>query len=100
MSKKNITTDEVKHIAKLSKLTIKDSELDYYAEEMNKIIDYFDTLSKVDTSNVSEMVHVSDITNVTREDVPGDCIENKDLLDNCPESFGQFIKVPKISDKG
>ena len=39
MSKKNITTDEVKRIAKLSKLTIKDSELDYYAEEMNKIID-------------------------------------------------------------
>ena len=50
MSKKNITTDEVKHIAKLSKLTIKDSELDYYAEEMNKIIDYFDILSKVDAA--------------------------------------------------
>ena len=82
MSKKNITTDEVKRIAKLSKLTIKDSELDYYAEEMNKIIDYFDKLSKVDTSNVSEMVHVSDIKNVMREDIPGDCIENKDLLSN------------------
>ena len=99
MTKKNITTDEVKRIAKLSKLNIKDSELDYYAEEMNKIIDYFNILSKVDTSNTSEMVHVSDAKNIVREDEPGDCIETNELISNCPESFGQFIKVPKISDK-
>ena len=35
MSKKNITIDEVKRIAKLSKLEISDSDLNYYAEELD-----------------------------------------------------------------
>ena len=33
MSKKKITIDEVKHIAKLSKLEIPEDELNYYATE-------------------------------------------------------------------
>ena len=41
MSKKNITIDEVKRIAKLSKLEISDSDLNYYAEEMDKIINSY-----------------------------------------------------------
>ena len=99
MSKKNITIDEVKRIAKLSKLEISDSDLNYYAEEMDKIIDYFKILSEVDTSDISEMTHIADTKNITREDQPGKCIKNSELIDNCPDSFGQFIKVPKISDK-
>ena len=59
MSKKKITIDEVKHIAKLSKLEIPEDELDYYATEMGKIINYFDLLSGVDTSSVEPMIHVN-----------------------------------------
>ena len=44
MSNKKITIDEVKRIAKLSKLSIPDEELPYYAEEMSKIINYFSIL--------------------------------------------------------
>ena len=99
MSKKSITTDEVKHIAKLSKLNIKDSELDYYAEEMNKIIDYFDTLSKIDTSDVTEMVHVSDIKNVTRKDQPGDCIENKICLIIVQRVLANLLRFQKYQTK-
>ena len=41
MSNKNITNDEVRHIAKLAKLKIGDDELDRYAQEMDKILEYF-----------------------------------------------------------
>ena len=67
--------------------------------EMDKIINYFNILSEVDTSGVSEMTHVTDTKNVTREDESGECIKNSELIDNCPETFGQFIKVPKSSDE-
>ena len=86
MSKKNITIDEVKRIAKLSKLEISDSDLNYYAEEMDKIINYFNILSEVDTSGVSEMTHVTDTKNVTREDESGECVKTSEVIDNCPES--------------
>ena len=99
MANKNITIDEVKHIAKLSKLDIPDDQLDYYASEMDKILEYFKTISKVDTSNVEPLTHITDKYNVVREDTTDRCIENKEFIDNCPDSFGHYIKVPKVLDK-
>ena len=45
------------------------------------------------------MTHVSDNINVTREDIIKECISNKEFLENCPDSFGQYIKVPKVLEK-
>ena len=64
MSDKKITLEEVKHIAKLSKLNIPDNELEYYATEMNKMINHFNLLSKVDTSKTKPMTHVNDMINI------------------------------------
>ena len=99
MTNKKITVDEVKHIAKLSKLDIPDDKLNYYVEEMNRILDYFKIISTVDTSNIEPLTHITDSYNISREDIIGDCINNKEFIDNCPESFGHYIKVPKVLDK-
>ncbi len=98
MSDKKITIDEVKHIAKLSKLNISDDELEYYAKEMDKMINHFNILSKVDTSKVKPMTHVSDVKNVKRDDKEESSLKASDALKNAPETFGQFIKIPKILD--
>ena len=99
MVNKNITIEEVKRISKLSKLNIPDDQLGYYASEMDKILEYFKIISKVDTSNVEPLTHITDQDNIMRKDEIGECIENKKFIDNCPESFGQYIKVPKVLDK-
>ena len=99
MSKKNITIDEVKHIAKLSKLNISDDELEYYVAEMDKIIGYFELLSKVDTKGIKPMTHVNNINNIMRDDQSNPSLKNSDAIKNCADTFGQFIKVPKILDK-
>ena len=98
MSDKKITIEEVKHIAKLSKLNIPDNELEYYLSEMDKMINHFNILSKVDTSDVQPMTHVNTMTNVYREDKPKDSLTTKEALKNSSETFGQFIKIPKIID--
>jgi len=99
MSNKKVTSKEVKHIAKLSKLEIEDDKIDYYANEMNNILEYFNVISKVDTSNVEPLTHITDNVNVIREDEPHDCIDKKKFIDNCPDTFGNYIKVPSILDK-
>lgn len=98
MSDKKITIEEVKHIAKLSKLNIPDNELEYYLSEMDKMINHFNILSKVDTSEVQPMTHVNTMTNVYRQDEPKDSLTTKEALKNSSETFGQFIKIPKIID--
>ena len=98
MSDKKITIEEVKHIAKLSKLNIPDNELEYYLSEMDKMINHFNILSKVDTSDVQPMTHVNTMTNIYREDESKDSLSTKEALKNSSETFGQFIKIPKIID--
>tara|TARA_B110000014_G_C20125062_1_gene598555 strand:+ start:2401 stop:2703 length:303 start_codon:yes stop_codon:yes gene_type:complete len=99
MSKKNITTDEIKRIAQLSKLEIPDNELDYYAKEMSKIIDYFDILKEVDTSQVDPMTHVSNQKNVSGKDKIKESLKVSDVIKESPETFGNFIKIPKVLDQ-
>tara|TARA_Y100000994_G_C15466297_1_gene349042 strand:+ start:225 stop:530 length:306 start_codon:yes stop_codon:yes gene_type:complete len=99
MANKKITIDEVKHIAKLSKLDIPNDKLDYYVSELSQILDYFDIISKVDTSNVEPLINVSDNINIYRNDKSEVGINKNKFIENCPETFGNYIKVPKILDK-
>ena len=98
MSDKKITIDEVKHIARLSKLNIPDNELEYYLSEMDKMINHFNIISKVDTSNIEPMTHVNTMTNVLREDKSKESLTTNEAIENSSETFGQFIKIPKIID--
>ena len=99
MANKKITIDEVKHIAKLSKLDIPNDELDYYVSELSQILDYFDIISKVDTSNVKPLINISDNINIYRNDKTQKGVDKDKFIKNCPETFGNYIKVPKILDK-
>tara|TARA_Y100001970_G_C14046284_1_gene756507 strand:- start:722 stop:1018 length:297 start_codon:yes stop_codon:yes gene_type:complete len=98
MSDKKITTEKVKYIAKLSKLKVSDDELEYYASEMEKMINHFDIISKVDTSDVEPMTHVSNFKNIKRSDNEKKSLKSSDAIKNAPETFGRFIKIPKILD--
>tara|TARA_B100002052_G_scaffold279800_1_gene287385 strand:- start:6730 stop:7035 length:306 start_codon:yes stop_codon:yes gene_type:complete len=99
MANKKITIDEVKHIAKLSKLDIPNDKLNYYVSELSQILDYFDVISKVDTSNVEPLINVSDNINIYRNDKSEAGINKNEFIENCPETFGNYIKVPKVLDK-
>ncbi len=98
MSKKKITNEEVKHIAKLSKLNISDDEVGFYVSEMNKMINHFNIISKVDTSEVEPMTHVNDIKNITDQDKEKESLNGLDVIKKSPDTFGRFIKIPKILD--
>tara|TARA_Y100001936_G_C15858107_1_gene550958 strand:+ start:71 stop:367 length:297 start_codon:yes stop_codon:yes gene_type:complete len=98
MSDKKITIEEVKHIAKLSKLNIPDNELNYYLEEMDKMINHFNIISKVDTSDVEPMTHVNNTSNVFRKDKLKNSLNTKDAIENSTKTFGNYIKIPKIID--
>ena len=97
--KKNITIDEVKHIAKLSKLDIPDNEIEFYRQEMNNILAYFNKLSDVDTEDIEPLTHVLEMENVMGEDKIKPSLDRKKVLKNAPDTHGHFIKVPKILKK-
>lgn len=64
-----LTADQVRHIAKLARLTLKDDEVETYAKEMSSIMTYIDMLSEVDTSAVEATAGGTSLVNSVREDI-------------------------------
>jgi aspartyl-tRNA synthetase len=91
-----ISISHVKHIAKLARLKLSDSEADTYQKDLNSILDYVETLREIDTQNVRPMSHVLKLSNIWREDKPGNPKRTDSILSNAPEREGDYFKVPKI----
>ncbi len=94
--REKITTEEVKHVAKLARLSMTDEETESYRDDLNSILDYVAALEDVDTSGIEPMSHVLDIKNVWRDDIPVERENPLELLNNAPEREDAYYKVPKI----
>ena len=91
-----ISPDRVKHIAKLARLKLTDSEVLLYQKDLNSILEYVETLRDLDAENVRPMSHVIPMKNVWREDKPGKAGKPEEILSNAPAREKDFFKVPKI----
>lgn len=92
----SIKKEDVKHIARLARLKLKDKEIDYFASQLANIIDYIDQLKEVDTSDVEPTSHVLFIQNVFRKDIVGPSLKRDDVLKNAPSKEKELFKVPRI----
>lgn len=95
-----ISEEQVKHVAKLAKLSFSDDELQEFTSQLGKIIDMVETLEEVDTQGVAFTSNVVETVNVLREDVAAEGWNRDELMRNVPESEDGFIKVPAIIDNG
>ncbi len=91
-----ISKDEVMKIANLARLRFEDDELEEIASKLNKIIEYMDMLSEVDTSNVEPTTHVIGIKDVARPDEIKPWLTREEALKNSEGHTIDFFKVPKV----
>jgi len=91
-----ITKDEVLHVASLARLEIDDADVDRFAGQVGTILDYVDTLKKVDTTGVPATSHAITLTNAFREDEVKGQLDPEDALANAPEKESGAFVVPKI----
>lgn len=64
-----ITEEQVKHVALLSKLEFSENEVKSFTVTFGKIIDMVEMLDEVDTDGVPFTMNVADNLNFMREDV-------------------------------
>lgn len=91
-----ITEHEVRHVAKLARLSLKDDDLAELKKDLNSILKYVEILEELDTKNVNPMHHVLEIINVWREDKAKDTQKSKSILRNAPSEEEGYFRVPKI----
>ena len=87
-----ISEEQVKHVAKLAKLSFSDDELHEFTSQLGKIIDMVETLEEVDTEGVPFTSNVAETINVMREDIAAEGWNRQELMRNVPESEDGFIK--------
>lgn len=83
-------------MASLSRLTVDDSEVERFADQMSSILSYMDILGKVDTSNVEPLYSPCLHGPSMRPDVPGHKRTRDEILANAPERTDEYFVVPRI----
>ena len=91
-----ISSDDVKHVAKLAELEFSEDEVKKITPQLDKILEHVARISSVDTEGVENTSHVMDIKNVLREDEPADSIIQEDALKNAPLEEDDGFRVPRI----
>lgn len=95
-----LTIEEVRHVAKLSRLRLSNDQLETYRHQLSSILDYVALLSRLDVSGVAPMAHPTDQTNRLAEDVPEPSLDIAQVLANAPAREDGFLAVPKVLDDG
>jgi aspartyl-tRNA(Asn)/glutamyl-tRNA(Gln) amidotransferase subunit C len=91
-----ITLDQVRHVAKLARLALREDQLVKYAPQLGAILQYIEQINKIDKSGVEPMAHALPLHNVLREDVVEPSLPLEEVLKNAPQTDGPFFRVPKI----
>ncbi len=91
-----ISEEEIKNIAKLSYLKIKDSEIDKSRDNFSSILDYMKKLEELDVSIVEETSNLSKTDNVFRGDVGERKEEAEEVLKSFSKKRDNYLEVKKI----
>jgi aspartyl-tRNA(Asn)/glutamyl-tRNA(Gln) amidotransferase subunit C len=91
-----IGEDEVRHVARLSRLQLSDEQLARFTGQLGQIIDYVNKLNELDVAEVEPLTTAIDMTNVLRDDAEAAGLSNDQALANAPDQSPPYFKVPKV----
>lgn len=93
-----LTTDEVRHIAKLARLALSDEEVERYREQLSGILEHFQVLNEIDTTDVPPTTQSFAQTNVERPDEVRPSLDPADVLRNAPRTEDGYFRVRGVLD--
>ena len=99
MAEAKISMKDVDHVARLSRLTLTDTEKERMRRELDGILTYIDKLRALDTEGVPPTSHAVPMTNVMRDDDPRPSLPQEAMLQNAPDGSGEFFRVPRIIEE-
>lgn len=95
-----ISRDEVAHLARLSRLALREEELIHFAEQIDGIVETVAAVQEVDTEGIAPLSHptqnVDGDVSVMREDVPESLLTAEQALDQAPKQAQDRYQVPRI----
>ena len=90
---------DVEHIAILARIGLTEEEVEMFREQLSNILEQFETLKEIDTTGVATTGHAGQLQTVLREDVPGDSLEQEQVLSNAPRREGPLFRVKAVLEE-
>ena len=91
-----VVKKDVEYAAKLARLGLTEEEKTTFTEQLSNILDYANTINKLNTEGVEPTSHAIPMKNVFRDDRAIQCEDTDLILRNAPEEEKGMFKVPKI----
>jgi len=91
-----LTHEEVKHIALLARLGLSENEAARAQEQISNILENFQVLQEVDTSNVPPTANPIALSNVMRKDEVRPSFGSSEILANAPEKEEGCFKIKAV----
>tara|TARA_B100001540_G_scaffold284502_1_gene276886 strand:- start:445 stop:732 length:288 start_codon:yes stop_codon:yes gene_type:complete len=86
----------VKHISKLSRISIDDEKAKKLSKDLNSIFKFIEKLNELDTKNVEPLSSIVQKNLKLRKDQIKSKNIREDILKNSPENNEDFFVVPKV----
>ena len=93
---KIVTQDDVRYIASLSRISLRDEEMARLTRNLEDILHYVRKLEEVDVRHIEPTSHVLPLKNVYREDRVRPSLTREDALQIAVQQHEGFFKVPKV----
>jgi len=87
---------QIKHIASLARLGLSDDDIEMFSIQLSDVLDNFDILEQIDTTNVQPVAQIISLQNVFREDNVESSVPQSVILGNAPMKENECFKVQTI----
>jgi len=95
-SLKIVSKERTKRLAWLAKIELTEKEKEDLTVQLNRILDSFKDLDKLDLKGVEPTYHAINVTNILREDSVTPCLSQEKALSNGSKVKDGFFVAPKI----
>jgi len=91
-----LSHEEVLHIALLARLGLTEDEVDRFREQLSDILENFEVLQQIDTSDIPPTAQSIDLQNVVKGDEVTASLPQSKILANAPRRDGEFFRVRPV----
>jgi aspartyl-tRNA(Asn)/glutamyl-tRNA(Gln) amidotransferase subunit C len=94
-----LSSEEVKHLALLIRLGLSEDDVERFREQLSNILENFEILQQVDTTNVAPTAHSIALENVLRDDEATSSLHVGKVLANAPNQEENHFKVRAVLEQ-
>jgi aspartyl-tRNA(Asn)/glutamyl-tRNA(Gln) amidotransferase subunit C len=91
-----LSREEVLHIARLARVALTEAEITRMSEQLSNLLEHFEVLQKVDTTDVPPTAQSVTLQSVMREDEVAPSLPPEDILANAPRREGDCFRVRAV----